>query len=259
VLAAAQLAAGATIKPQPLIVGPVLAWVVVERSGWRGAARAAVAGAAVLGIGHLYFALTGHLGDLVTIYREAVVTPERLSFSAYNLWWPLAQTRGLSSADIAFRVGPVDATWGMLALVLVAGVLAVTATGLRRRRDDAEALLACAYLIFGFFMVGSGIHERYDMPALAFLLPALALAGGWALPALGLTATITANALMGLPFDRFYPQGQPGWLTVVVSAVNVVLLAWMTWLMLRARSWHGPETIPLHSQPARHQQPSSTA
>lgn len=240
-LAAALVAAGAVLKPQPLIVTPVLAWVVVMRSGWGGLVRAALAGAAVLAAGHLYFVLTGHLGELVTIYRNAVFTSERLSFSAYNLWWPVEWAIRPSAEDTALALGPVAVAWGTLSTALVLGLLAVTALGLTRRQDDAGALLACAYLIFGFFMVGAGVHERYALPALAFLLPALPLARRWVLPALALSLTLTVNVLMGLPVDRLYRQGEPVWLSMAVAAANVVLLVWMTWLMLRPQPSPSPQ------------------
>lgn len=232
-LAAAVLVAGATIKPQPMIVAPVVAWIILERSGRRGAVRAVLAGLATLVAGHLYFVLTGNLANVAAIYRDAVFTPQRLTFSAYNAWWPFARVRDPSSADIAVAVGPVSIAWGTLSTALVLGVLAVTAVGLCRRRDDTGVLLACAYLVFGFFMVGSGVHERYDLPALTFLLPALALAPHWVMPALAISATLTVNALMSLPIQRLYPQGEPAWLGLAVSAANLAALCATTWLMLR--------------------------
>ncbi len=56
-------------------------------------------------------------------------------------------------------------------------------------------------------MVGLGVHERYDLPALAFLLPALLLAPRWTVPVLLISLTITVNAAMGVPLDKLYPQG----------------------------------------------------
>ena len=228
-LAAALLAAGAVIKPQPLIVAPVLAWVVLQRSGWAGILRGALSGAAVLLAGHLYFILTGHLEDLARIYRNAVLTPQRLSFSAYNLWWPVEKL-GAKPEETAVSLGPLDVTWARLATPLVLAVLIVTMRGLLRRRDDVGVLVACAYLIIGYFMAGIGVHERYVLPAFAFLLPVLPLVRRWVLPVLLLSFTLTVNAVMGLPVDRLYHQGEPAWLSMGVVGLNVVAFGWVTWL-----------------------------
>lgn len=240
-LAAVLLATGAMLKPQPLIIVPVLAWVIVTRCGWGGMVRAAVSGTAVLVAGHLYFVLTGNWSAIVAIYRNAVLTTEQLSYSAYNLWWPLQRTVHPAATDTAFRLGSVALPWGMLASWLVLGVLAATATGLLRRRDDAGVLLAAAYFIVGYFTVGAGIHERYNLPAIAFLLPALPLAGRWALPVLILSVTVTVNAAMGAPLDRLYRQGEPVWLSMVVAAANVALFLWMTWLIAGPRAPSPPD------------------
>jgi dolichyl-phosphate-mannose-protein mannosyltransferase len=233
--AAAILVAGATIKPQPLIVAPVVAWAVLDRSGWSGAARAAVVGLVTLLVGHLYFVATGNLDNLTGIYRNNVVVPERLSFSAYNLWWPAARLGDLKPADIALSAGPIGLPWATLTTLLVVAVLAVTLLGLRRRRDLAGVLLAGGYLIFGFFMVGAGIHGRYALPALAFIVSAVAVAPRWGPAALAISVTCLINSLMTLPFMRLYQQGEPVWLSMLVSAANVVVLGYMTGLMLFPR------------------------
>lgn len=231
--AAALLGIGAVLKPQPLIIAPVLAWVIVRRSGWGGFARATAAGAAAILAGHLYFIATGHLDEVLTIYRNAVVTTQRLSYSAYNLWWPVAWARDPGSSDTAFALGRVAVTWGMLASVLVLVVLGLTAAGLVRRDDDVGVMAACGFLIFGFFMVGTGVHERYDLPALAFLLPVVRHVRSWSLPVLAISATTTINAVMGIPLDRLYPQGQPVWLSMAVAGVNLLTLGWAAWLLIR--------------------------
>ncbi len=239
-LAAALLAAGAVIKPQPLIVAPVLAWLVLARSGWGGVWRAALAGGAVLVAGHAYFVVVGHGSDIVDIYRTAVLTPQRLTFNAFNLWWLMRRSRDAASSEVALDVGPLSPTWGQLAAMLVLTVLAITIVALIRRRDDGSSMLAAVYLVFGFFVVGSGVHERYDLPALALLAPALPLAPRWTPVYLTLSVTITLNAAMGIPLDRLYPTNQPFWLAIGVAAINVALLVWCSVLVLRGT---GPRPV----------------
>jgi hypothetical protein len=58
VWAAAALAVGTIVKPQPLVLVPLLAWIVWRRSSWRGLLVAVAVGAVVLALGHAYL-LTG--------------------------------------------------------------------------------------------------------------------------------------------------------------------------------------------------------
>jgi hypothetical protein len=245
------LVAGATLKPQPMLIAPMLAWVIVRRSGLGGAVRAALAGSAVLIAGHLYFILTGNLDRVVQIYRDAVLTPQRLSFSAYNLWWPVAHNGDVTSADTALSLGGLDVAYGDLASLLVLVVVAITIAGLRRRDDDAAVLAACGYLIIGFFTVGSGVHERYNVAALSFLVPLIALQRRWSWLVLLLSLTATLNLALTLPFQRLYGQGHPEWLPHAVALANVTLLGWMTVLFWgAAQDKKTPDATPPDSTPA---------
>lgn len=234
--AAVALGIGALIKPGPLVVGPVLAWVVYSRSGWRGFARAAGAGALTLLLGHAYFLAQGDGAHLLRIYRNAAVTVQHMSFNAYNVWWPATVSSDPAPADRVFGLGPFAVSWGFLAAALTLAVVGATLRHLLRRPDGPGAFLAAAYLVFGYFFVGSGQHERYALPTLALIIVALPWARRWAWPLLVLTATVTVNAAMGIPLDRLYREGEPAWLTLTVCAVNLILFAWMTWQMLHAQS-----------------------
>ena len=230
--AAMLLALGAVLKPQPLLIAPVLAWVVWRRSGIGGLARAAGAGALTLLAGHAYFIATGNGGAIVNVYRQWVLAPALLSYNAYNLWWPAQRVWGVASADPIGTVAGVGVTWGNLASVLVLAVLGVTGWALRRRDDNIGVLLAAAYLVFGFFLVGAGAHERYVLPALAVLTPVVVLTGRSWLPLLALTLTLLVNSALGLPLDRLYPPGKPVWLSLAAAGVNVGLFALLTWQLL---------------------------
>jgi hypothetical protein len=145
----------------------------------------------------------------------------------------VARDGDLASDDTLVSVAGAGVSYGSVAAVLVLAVLTVTVIGLRRRDDDTGVLLACGYLIIGFFTVASGVHERYNVPALTFLIPAMLLARQWSLPVLALSLTATANAALTLPFQRLYPQGGAEWMTITVAMANVGLLAWMTLALLR--------------------------
>jgi hypothetical protein len=93
---------------------------------------------------------------------------------------------------------------------------------------------AAGLLVFGFFSLPTEMHERYGLPALAFLaLPA----ARWRRvfwPYLLLTAAFSANLLRVLPWgsDIFrLLEGIPGD-RLLVSAATVLLFAWLTILYL---------------------------
>src|SRR5581483_10145246 len=94
-------ALGFMVKPHPIVVAPVLAMLVLRRSGMTGALRGASAAAAVVLAILAPWLAHGEAGRIAHVYR-AVATADygRLSSAAWNLWWPL---------DVARRPLPDDA------------------------------------------------------------------------------------------------------------------------------------------------------
>jgi hypothetical protein len=225
--AGAALAVGVLIKPQPLMLGPLLAWVVWRRSAWPGLLRGGLAGAAVLAVGHAYFLVHGNAERILRIYAFQLTQNEHLSFAAYNLWWPFERLGGARPESVIVSVGGLALTYGMIAVVLVVGVLALTWVALRR--DDAVGLLlAAGYFAAGYYLVAAGGHERYGLPVLIFLVPALAFTPRLRWPLLLFSAAIMLNLLLGLPLDRRWRQGDPVWLSIAVSGLAAIAVAALT-------------------------------
>jgi hypothetical protein len=226
--AGAALALGVVVKPQPLVLGPVIAWLAWRRSGWPGLVRGGLAGAAVLLSGHAYFVLTGSGARVWEIYTFQLTQTEHLSFGAYNLWWPFERLGGARPDTPLISLGDMSLTYGACASLLVAAMLALTWLALRRA-DAARTLVAAGCWLAGYYLVAAGAHERYALPALAFLLPALPLAARLRWPLLVFSASVFANLLIALPLDRRWGQGEPLWLTMAVSGAAVVGVGWL-WL-----------------------------
>jgi hypothetical protein len=236
------LALGTIVKPQPLVLAPLLAWIIWRRSSWRGLLAAGVAGAAVLALGHGYFIATGNGARVWEIYTFQLTTNEHLSFGAYNLWWPFERLSDARPQAAALALGPLTLTFGLLASLLVALALALAWWSMRRP-DARTALVGPGFWLAAYALVAAAAHERYGLPALAFFLSVLPLALTLRWPLLLYSGALFANLLIALPLDRRWPQGYPLSLTLVVSSVAVVSVLWLGWLVLRDPTPRPPPSV----------------
>jgi hypothetical protein len=169
--AAAALAVALMTKPQALpFLVPFGAWFLA-RDGWRGLARAALVGAAVITILWLPFLAAGgvqgytrnlgqYQGDIFAI----------LSLRAWNLWWLVQEllAGGQFVSDQGAIAGPLTLRAVGYGLALV-GELAVFLLVLRAPTPRALAYGLAAAVLVAFCLLTS-MHERYAYGALAFLV-----------------------------------------------------------------------------------------
>ncbi len=235
----------------PLLL--VLAW----RHSLRAVAVGALGLAGTLALGLLPFLFNGALDSVLAAYFGAVGFYPKLSVNAFNGWFFLqtisVQWLGREILDSARIVGPITLRWiglGLLAgyNVLLLGLLwphlkpsrATDQAGLTDRGALAAparllVFFAAGLLVFGFFSLATEMHERYGLPALAFL--ALPAAGSrrvlW--PYLLLTTVWSFNLLRVLPWGPGIfnlIQSIPGD-RLLFSLASVALLVWLTTLYLR--------------------------
>jgi hypothetical protein len=158
-------------KPQAWAVVPLAVVALLRRRGpyavLSGAAVSAVVGGAVV----LPFAVSGHLGELLSLPRTVAQVMPVVSANAHNLWWLTAwahQMNPLSTLDSTRAVGPL--TFRMVAGALVLAQFAFSAwlywTG---RVSLAEG---AAIGTLGWFVCTTQAHENH----LFLALPLLALA-----------------------------------------------------------------------------------
>ena len=245
-------------KLQAVILLPLLlalAW----RYSLRAVVLGAVALAGTLALGLLPFLLNGALDQVLAVYFGSVGFYPRLSVNAFNGWFILqtlsVQWFNRELLDTARVVGPVTLRW--IGLALLGGYTAGLLGLLWRRLEPGggaldgqspaarswltaqERLLvffAAGLLVFGFFSLATEMHERYGLPALAFLaLPAVFWRRVlW--PYLLLTAVFSLNLLRMLPWGPgiyFLLQSIPGD-RLLVSVASVVVFIWLTVLCLAA-------------------------
>jgi hypothetical protein len=236
----------------PLLLA--LAW----RHSLRAVALGALGVAGTLALGLLPFVLSGAGAHMLAVYGGSVGFYPKLSVNAFNGWFLVqtisAQAFGRELLDTARVVGPVTLRW--VGLGLLAGYVALLMWRLWPALDPLPArpagsdqpsgriwlgaatrllvFFAAGLLVFGFFSLPTEMHERYGLPALAFLaLPA----ARWRRilgPYLLLTAAFAINLLRVLPWGPgifSLLESIPGD-RLLVSAASVLLFIWLTILYL---------------------------
>ncbi|NJM07555.1 DUF2029 domain-containing protein [Candidatus Gracilibacteria bacterium] len=221
---------GLLIKPQAVILAPLMYVATLRRHGCRGLAEGGGILASMLiaaatpivlasqGPG-LYQAAAGSVG------RFPVVTNR-----AYNLWYLVAQDRPVS--DIANYVGVLS--YRTIGLLLVGVVALLVLLALWRRPDSLMRAKCAAVLALAFFVLPTQIHERYAFFALPFLLLVAAAHRSLLLPFFVLCTTATINNLGAI--GGFWPDAQDwiraGLLPLIVAWTNIVVLVALVGHML---------------------------
>ncbi len=183
-------AAGLLIKPQAIILAPLLFAATVRRYGARGLAQGGAIAFSLIALASAPFVLAGEGPGLFQAAVGSVGRFPQVTNRAYNLWWLVVGDRAVSDLT---SIGPLSYRtigFALVGLVALAVMLAVL-----RRPDGPTMALGAATLALAFFALPTQIHERYAFFALPFLL--LWAAAEWrALIPFGvLTVTATINIL----------------------------------------------------------------
>jgi len=153
------------IKPQALMILPVLAlWTILTcnvRRWW----RPALAFAAALIVGAGPFQATQQWRWLPDLYLSTAAFYHETSVNAFNF---MALAGGLRASDAGTVLGISYFTLGM---GLLAPLYAFAAVILWRNQNTRNLLFAIFIVLFGFFMFAPRMHERYLYPAVVFAIP----------------------------------------------------------------------------------------
>jgi hypothetical protein len=197
--AAMALGVALMTKPQALpFLVPFGAWFLA-RDGWRGAARAALVGVAVIGVLWLPFIAAGGVqayARTLTTYQGDIFAI--LSLRAWNLWWLVQElfAGGQFVADNNTILGPITLRHVGYGLAFL-GELAVFVWVYRARSPRALAYGLAAAVLVAFCLLTT-MHERYAYGALAFLVLALPdRRAVWLAVAFGIVFTL--NLLAAVP------------------------------------------------------------
>nr|ART39150.1 H138 [uncultured bacterium] len=227
-LAWALLAIGFVLKPQAVILYPLLGIMTLRGWGIRGLIQASLATAAVMAVGYVYFVLIGEMDTVLTIYR-GIFTDEstKVSTSAWNLWWPSRVFEDPNPSDAIFSVGGLQLSYTAASQLLtgMSGLLALAYAW--RAKSPLHAYVAASFLAFSFFMLPMKIHERYLFPILAMMAPLAVQNRGAFLMYLAVTLTFAAN-LFGVYqvfYGDFFKQREVALICTTVNISCFVLFA----------------------------------
>jgi len=206
------------IKPQGLMLVPVLAWwTMLETDVWRWI-RCGVVALAVFVIGIAPFQIGHPWNWILDLYTSTAAYYHETSVNAFNL---MALVGGLRQPDDDLIGGVSYFALGMSMLVPLYGFIAWI---LWRKRTYKTLTYASFIAVFGFFMVAPRMHERYLYPALAFSIP-LALES---IEMMALFGILTLTCLFNLAYILHTLQtivflDSRDHLAMAASAINVVL------------------------------------
>ncbi len=248
--AAAVLAVALMTKPQALpFVVPFAAWFLA-RDGWRGAVKAGIVGAVVIGLLWVPFLAAGgpagyarnlgeYQGDIFAI----------LSIRAWNVWWLVQElfAGGAFVSDQTAVLGPV--TLRHIGYV-VAGILEVVVFVAVYRSPTRRTLaLGLAAAVLVAFMFLTTMHERYAYGALVFLamlIPERRILAIWIV----FGVAFTLNLLAAVP-----PSPQIGELLTVQGPLGIagsvaMLAVTLAALLALVTAPRGVDPMPAGALPA---------
>jgi len=248
--AGAVWAIGFAIKPQPIVILPILLVLTFRTRGWRGLPRFAASAVLVLTVVFAAWVLHGDLAIILRAYRTAFRSDQysdKLSQGAWNLWWfwqvsshPLPHDAMFSSVWFLTykRIG--------LALSLAAALLALSYAW--RRPNLRGALIAGAYTAFAFYLLPTSTHERFLYPLLALLLPVAVVERRWFAIYAPVSATFALNLFfVAPPVHDWSGRWVESPFSLVVSGANVALFVAFTAVMVYGmlpRRWRRRRRVP---------------
>lgn len=183
-------AISALIKPQGLMLLPVIGLWTLLKTDWRRWWRAALAFSVVFAIGILPFQLGHRWNWIIRLYDSGAAYYHETSVNAFNL---MALLGGIRQPDSETMFGIPLFALGMGMLV---PLFAFVGWVLWRQRTASGLFYASFLTLFGFFMLAPRMHERYLYPALVFTIP-LALESPQTLALFGI---LTLTCLFNLAY-----------------------------------------------------------
>ncbi len=217
--AGAFLALGVLVKPQGLLILPVGAALIIRTSGGRGLARAVAAGGIVAAAVLAPFVISGYGSRLIDIYAGAGNVYPYVSVNAFNPWWCVSVLRRGGIHRPLMSDAGLPHPLGLLLFALAS--LWILWRMIRRPTDAPRAWRLLTLQWFAFFLLATQIHERYLVPAIVSLAPAVVLDRRLFPLWLALTIGILLNILYVVPGSRAVES------IVRVVSVNGILVAFL--------------------------------
>ena len=221
------------IKPQAIILAPLLYLATIRRYGVAGLVSGGACAAIIVVAGCTPLAMAGQGPGLYEAYFGSTDRFPWLTNGAYNLWYLLGGSAGV--ADIGQGIGPVS--FRMLGFGLLGITTLLLCRPLLWRADRPLLAETATGLALAFFCLPTQIHERYLFLTLGFLILMVACVPR-AIWAFGLLATSATLNILGT-LQGFAPPLQPliaqSPLPALLATINLAVLLWLLVRSLRVR------------------------
>ncbi len=225
---------GFLVKPQPIVLGPLLVLGAWRKRGPLAVVLGGVAALATVVAGLSYLLALGLFDRLRYIYGVIFFDEGgRVSVGAWNLWSPAQVFEHAYPAEALFHVAGYAVTYADVSQALLLLVLGVVFSYFRRSLDPLTLLVAASYLVFAFFMLPMKIHERYLFPLFALLLPAALVSRTWLFFYAALTVTYFMNLTALFPIDKSAQRFIDDDWQLAFASLNMLLFVLFTALLLR--------------------------
>lgn len=238
-LATAVAAAAFLMKPQAVIIAPVLMCELFielfRRRNYKNVILSVVYAIATVVLILLPFSIGKSPLWIVDLYKNTASGYDQASLNAFNLFALLGgNLKSDSETLFIFSYGE----WGWTSFVLLCLGLTPLLYYLYNRAKNSNVLFIAALVqSVGTFVLWTRMHERYLFPAVALALIAyiyikdiriLALFGG-----LSITAFINTQVVLSQMLLTDYPHIDPdNPVLLLVSLANVLLLVFLVWTSL---------------------------
>jgi dolichyl-phosphate-mannose--protein O-mannosyl transferase len=153
------------IKPQGLMIVPVLGWWLILEADYATWLRSAVVSIGIFIIGIAPFQIGHPWNWIIDLYTSTAAYYHETSVNAFNF---LALVGGLRQQDSGTLAG---ISYFALGMALLVPLYAFVAYVLWRTRNATVLFYASFIALFGFFMFAPRMHERYLYPALVLAIP----------------------------------------------------------------------------------------
>lgn len=238
-LAWSVFALGMLIKPQVIVLAPVLGMFTLLLRGWRGVLRGGLAMSLTFALILLPFVVGSGLQETLRPFQSSVGRFPFLTLNALNLWLIFTASTGLSLEAPDYPMLPDNVplsgllTGYQIGLLLLGLYTLLVVIMVIRQRNRERVFVWTGALYLAFFMLATQMHERYVYPAAILALFAIAEDRRMVWVAVPLAVTFSYNiiAITSMPFVWFgvnlwYVIGEAGLFAAVVNGLILVLWTW---------------------------------
>jgi len=225
------LSVAVLIKPQPLVVAPLLLCWQIRRQGWTWRiALAPLIALAIAYVGSLPFSPTSNpLGAWVWLYDRYHTGTQVYPYNSANAFNLYSIARDMWQSDTATIIGIQQWIFGVLLFLAFAIAVAMrqwrlTAPALSPELRERAVYLAWFLLPLGLFMLTTRMHERYMFSALALAPLVWNIGRTQRVSIIVLSVTFLINLVYALAYLKTPSADLNPLLVHSVSFVNVLVL-----------------------------------